>query len=402
MKKIDKRSRVELFLQASWRSSRAKHTDCYQADSVNIWRDTLPAQLKEALIAKESGDTIDIRLNAGDAVPEYQARNLMQIQRSQIRKKTIGSRLLVPHAGRFYPKGVLKDITGIFRENVEPFRVVAVNNGNLNADLNHPMAQKSISLKATIGKIDDKNAERGGSSVDWLGLLLDGPGMQARWMDKQTDFFVEDPYTRDDDLPDSAFYGQPRWVQHLDDTALQMVTNTYGRFLQNDMKVLDLMSSWQSHLPLDVLPAEVTGVGLNEAELKRNAQLTGFLVHDLNIDPLLPMGADHYDVALCTVSIEYLVNPLTVFKEVARLLKPGGFFIVTFSNRWFPTKAVRIWKEIHAFERMGLVLEYFIRSEKFRNLQTYSIRGLPRPRHDKYFPEQRASDPVFAVWGQKI
>ncbi|MEJ2096325.1 MAG: SAM-dependent methyltransferase, partial [Deltaproteobacteria bacterium] len=91
-----------------------------------------------------------------------------------------------------------------------------------------------------------------------------------------------------------------------------------------------------------------------------------------------------------------------VFEEVGRVLKPEGFFVVTFSDRWFPTKAIHIWKEIHPFERMGLVLEYFIRSGTFKDLQTYSIRGLPRPRHDQYFPEQHLSDPVFAVWGRKM
>jgi hypothetical protein len=50
---------------------------------------------------------------------------------------------------------------------------------------------------------------------------------------------------------------------------------------------------------------------------------------------------------------------------------------------------------------MGMVLEYFIRSGGFKNLQTYSIRGLPRPHEDKYFPNLRYSDPVYAVWGQK-
>lgn len=402
MKKIDHNSRVELFLQASWRSARGKHTDCYQADPVNIWRDRLPAQFHEKLIGRESGDTIDIHLNAGEVVPEYQAENLIQIRRNQVRKREIENRLLVPHVGRFYPKGIIKDINGIFSENLEPFRLVAKNNGHLKADLNHPMAQKTIDLKATVGKVEAKGAERGGTSIDWLGLLLKGPGMQARWMDVETDFFVEDPYARDDGHPDAEFYSRPRWVQHLDDTALQMVTNIYGRFLRDDTKILDLMSSWQSHLPLNIRPAEVMGLGLNEAELKKNERLTGFLAHDLNVAPHLPMEAGLFDIALCTASIEYLVNPLAVFEEVGRVLKPEGFFVVTFSDRWFPTKAIRIWKEIHPFERMGLVLEYFIRSGTFKDLQTYSIRGLPRPRHDKYFPEQHLSDPVFAVWGRKM
>ena len=96
-----------------------------------------------------------------------------------------------------------------------------------------------------------------------------------------------------------------------------------------------------------------------------------------------------------------MINPLAAFEEISRVLRNDGYFIVTFSNRWFPTKAIRIWKELHEFERMGLVLEYFIRSGGFKNLQTYSFRGLPRPHDDRYYPDLRYSDPIYAVWGQK-
>jgi len=109
-----------------------------------------------------------------------------------------------------------------------------------------------------------------------------------------------------------------------------------------------------------------------------------------------------FDAALCSLSVEYLVDPMAVFAEISRVLRPGGQFIVTFSNRWFPPKAVAIWSELHEFERMGLVLEYFLRSGEFSHLHTYSMRGLPRPRGDKYFPDLMYSDSVYAVWGQKL
>jgi SAM-dependent methyltransferase len=181
-----------------------------------------------------------------------------------------------------------------------------------------------------------------------------------------------------------------------------MVRNTYDRFLDNGMRVLDLMSSWQSHLPQKTRLAQCIGVGLNEKELRKNTQLNGDVVQDLNQNPSLPFESDYFDVAVCTVSIEYLIHPLAVFNEIARVLKPDGQFVITFSNRWFPTKAIKIWKEIHEFERMGLVLEYFIRSGRFKDLQTYSIRGLPRPREDRNYPDLRFSDPVYAVWGRMI
>jgi SAM-dependent methyltransferase len=97
-----------------------------------------------------------------------------------------------------------------------------------------------------------------------------------------------------------------------------------------------------------------------------------------------------------------MTNPLDVFSDVARILKPNGYFILTFSNRWFPPKAVNIWKELHDFERAGLVLEYFLQSGKYTNLETYSMRGLPRPQNDKYYMHIRTSDPVYAVCGNSI
>ena len=125
------------------------------------------------------------------------------------------------------------------------------------------------------------------------------------------------------------------------------------------------------------------------------------MVQDLNLDARLPFESDSFDAVVCAVSVEYLIDPLAVFKEVGRILRTDGPFILTFSNRWFPTKAIKIWKELHEFEGMGLVLEYFLRSGGFKNLQTYSIRGLPRPHDDKYFPDLSFSDPIYAVWGQK-
>jgi SAM-dependent methyltransferase len=296
---------------------------------------------------------------------------------------------------------MLKNVTGVFSANVEPFRCVQSNNGNMTVDFNHPLAGKDVVLSAVVGKVAAKESERGGSSVDWLEVLTTGPGMQARWRDRQTDYFSPGVFSRDDENPDALFYRKPRYVQHIDTTAIEMVKNTYGRFLKDDMRVLDLMSSWHSHVPGNLKLKRFVGLGLNESELKKNSSLSETVVQNLNMDTRLPFDADDFDAAICTVSVEYLIHPLAVFKEISRVLRTDGYFIVTFSNRWFPTKSIKIWKELHEFERMGLVLEYFMRSGGFKNLQTYSIRGLPRPHDDMYYPDLRHSDPIYAVWGQK-
>jgi SAM-dependent methyltransferase len=225
--------------------------------------------------------------------------------------------------------------------------------------------------------------------------------MQARWEDHPTDFFSGTPFGRVDENPDGEFYAKPRLVRHIDDTAVEMVRQLYERLLSPGDRVLDLMSSWDSHLPGQRDFKQVSAIGMNDAELEKNSALTDFKVHDLNLDPTLPYATGRFDAVICTVSVEYLIRPWEVFAEVARVLRSGGRFIVTFSNRWFPPKAIAVWYELHDFERMGLVLEYFHRTQAFDDLHTYSVRGLKRPRHDKYFGQIPFSDPIYAVWGHK-
>ena len=90
------------------------------------------------------------------------------------------------------------------------------------------------------------------------------------------------------------------------------------------------------------IPEFLAGLGLNERELKKNSRLGEYVVQDLNLSPGLPFESDSFDAVVCTVSVEYLIDPLAVFEEVTRVLLDDGYFIVTFSNRWFPTKAIRI------------------------------------------------------------
>jgi SAM-dependent methyltransferase len=401
MNTIGTDSLVDLFLQLKWKSDQADHTDCYQAGNVNMWRDILPHPLCEGLLGTGPGDTIDLHFDGGQAVPAFENRNLMQIKTQQFDTRAFGKVRIEPAVGRFYPKGVLSDIAGVFKENVAPFRCVALNNGHMSVDFNHPLAEKELMLSAIVGKIEPKYIERGGTSIDWVETLAAGPGMQARWRNRPTEYMSPNAFARADNTPDARFYHAPRFTQHLDDTALAVVSNTYGRFLKDGLRVLDLMSSWQSHVPAKFRFERLTGLGLNHAELKRNQQLTEAVVHDLNVDRVLPFDDNSFDVVLCTASIEYLTEPLAVFREVARVLDRNGSFVVTFSNRWFPPKVIGVWTELHEFERVGLVLEYFIRSGAFEDLHTYSLRGLPRPSNDKYFPAYKFSDPLYAVWGRK-
>jgi hypothetical protein len=296
----------------------------------------------------------------------------------------------------------LRDVPEFFAGDRRPFRCLALDAAQLTVDINHPFAGFDASVEATLVADHGTSAERGGRANDLAQALTDrGPGMQAALPDRDTDFIYPEAFARMDARPDTQFYGEPRYVQHLDTQAIARIQALYARFLKPGMRVLDLMSSWVSHLPDGIGGLAVTGLGLNAAELERNAGLSARVVHDLNADARLPFADGAFDGAVCTASVEYLIDPLAVFRELARVLKPGAPLIITFSDRWFPTKAIALWGELHAFERMALVIDYFRKSGGFIGLATESIRGLPRPADDKYAGQLPYADPVFAVWGRR-
>ena len=115
------------------------------------------------------------------------------------------------------------------------------------------------------------------------------------------------------------------------------------------------MASHDSHLP-GRLGLDLCGLGLNDAELAANPQLSERVAQDLNACPLLPWPDASFDAVICTASIEYLTHPAEVLAEARRVLKPGGLLALSFSDRWFPTKAIAVWSRLHEFERLGLVL----------------------------------------------
>lgn len=156
---------------------------------------------------------------------------------------------------------------------------------------------------------------------------------------------------------DAAFYGEPRFVHHVDSGFRTRLTELYRAELRDGDRVLDLMGSWVSHLP-EAWHGTVVGHGLNGEELAANDRYDDTLVRNLNTDPTLPFEEASFDAVLCAVSVQYLQYPGRVFGEVARVLRPGGVCIVSFSNRMFVQKAVRAWRERDMAERSALVREY--------------------------------------------
>jgi SAM-dependent methyltransferase len=194
-----------------------------------------------------------------------------------------------------------------------------------------------------------------------------------------------DPFARVDGSDDRLFYAVDRKVTHIEDGAIETLRAFYGAVLPAGGRILDLMSSWRSHLPHEGL-GEVVGLGMNAAEMDDNPQLSAYRVHDLNAVPTLPFDDAAFDGCVCTVSVQYLTSPVEVFAEVRRVLGTGSgrLFAVAFSNRCFPTKAVAIWRYGSDADHVDLVRAYFS-SAGFGSVE--AVR-LPSP-----------DDPVFVVTG---
>jgi SAM-dependent methyltransferase len=201
--------------------------------------------------------------------------------------------------------------------------------------------------------------------------------------------FKPEFFRRLDDSEDEAFYSAPRFVVHIDDGAIAKVAAIYAQLLPQGGAILDLMSSWRTHLTPHTRPARVVGVGLNRDEMEDNPQLTEAVVHNVNANPRLPFDDGQFDGAIMTVSVQYLTHPIETFSDVGRVLKPGAPFIVTFSNRMFPTKAVAIWQHLDERDRVGLVARYFSDSGAFEKIAVIDRSAPP-------------ADPIWGVVGYRV
>jgi SAM-dependent methyltransferase len=200
--------------------------------------------------------------------------------------------------------------------------------------------------------------------------------------------FPPGAFRRYDETPDERFYTFPRLVTHIDERAIAAVTQLYREHFPPEGAILDLMSSWISHLPPEVTYGRVVGLGMNEVELKENPKLDAHVVQDLNDNPTLPFGDGEFDGVGCCVSIDYLTRPVEVLREVGRVLKVGSPAIISFSNRCFPDKAVAIWHQLDDKGHVQLVERYLQEAGNFRN-----VRSLDRS------PRRLFSDPLYAVIG---
>jgi SAM-dependent methyltransferase len=167
-------------------------------------------------------------------------------------------------------------------------------------------------------------------------------------------------FARIDESPDEMFYAAPRFVTHIDETAIAAVTQLYREYFPAGGAILDLMSSWISHLPAEIAYRRVVGLGMNREELAANPRLESFVVQNLNETPQLPWSDGEFDAAGICVSVDYLTRPVEVLRECGRVVRAGGPLVVTFSNRCFPTKVIAAWRSLDDAGHQELVARYLV------------------------------------------
>ncbi len=402
MARIDTNSLATIEFVVHWNDGYGCHEDYYLARRVNLWRDIFPPLLLEKLNGSKEGDIISIDYSPGEIVPGYDGALVREISYRNFSCRDFGDIELSPEKGRFLPKGMLRGINGVYPQTTAPFRVLEKGRDSFVADLNHPFAQYGATIEARIQNVAPKDSDTGGRLFHWAEEICNyGPGMQVPLPDCFTDYVCEAFFGRSDENCDSNFYQSPRLVGHVDGQASENLKNIYSARLKPRMKVLDLMSSVNSHLPKRV-DLEVTGLGLNMDELRSNPLLAHRIVHDLNDEPDIPLDDVSFDVAVCSLSIEYLTRPLEVLRSVYDKLRPGGTLMVGVSNRWFPTKVTNGWLTLHEYERMGYIRQLAREAGFNADWGTVSMRNDWRPVTDRHFVATRGiSDPVYVVWCRK-
>lgn len=403
MNRKNEKMKVQCLWEVKFISPLSKHRDVYFCN-INVWRegDLLPSPFRELIWEGDKGSTIELEIS-GKEFFGYTHSKIYEINKYQFNppENMIDKRLRL---GRFYPLGFFRGLPGIYNGNPFPARIININaiEKKYILDANHPLSGiNKLSFKMTIIDIIPKISELGGRCKDFCELAFyNGPGMQARFNGIPTDFGIleKENFSRLDETPDAEFYRNPRLIPHIDRTCHANLVEFYKTHLRGK-KILDLMSSFESHLPKGDF--EVIGLGINAEELKANPLLKDYIIKDINKEPILPFENEEFDAVVCDLSIEYVIHPIELLKEIWRILKPGGQVFFSFSNRYFPPKVIKLWIDLHEFERMGYVLELFNYAGGFCNFQTYSLRGFPRPVDDRWFNVTKQSDPLYIVWAEK-
>ncbi|MGK0270099.1 MAG: ubiquinone/menaquinone biosynthesis C-methylase UbiE [Cocleimonas sp.] len=392
---MKKNDLADIEFTLEWKSSFATHTDVYYVQNVDPVNDKFPLDLGEKIAKLKTGGNYSQTFPAKDLLQESFSTDKVTHFKTDLFDTHFKGQNSPPMLYRFYPSAIVWEGLESLQTDYTPFRLISSNDENMVADRNHPLAKYYISL--TARKVREyKTSNDHDIPKKHIGKLITskGPGMQAPFEYGDSVFF--DKYPFDLNIIDK---NDNYLKQQLDLNTTKEISQLYSEHLSKHSKVLDLMSCGSSYLAEDYKTGMLTGIGPNETTLSKNQRLDTYQVQDLNSDSILPFETNSFDDAICTCSIENLTDPLKVIQEVARVVSPGGKFIITFSGNKPAANSINLWQQLHPFERIQLVLEYFRHTGLFKELNTFSKRGILQSKGIKKSKQDPLSNPVYAVWG---
>ena len=388
---------ADIQLKIDWNTDSTTHTERLYHQGINFWRDYFPGSLGESLYGAPDGMWVGETIHANDIVPPFSPANIMQIDINKISTPGENDILVTPRRGRYYPRYIIAGNAGVTADEFLPLRVIDVDSEHITIDLNHPLARHDLEICLRVmGTRYNGKEELGGRCNDVVyELLMNGPGLQLPLFE-EIDFYDKNALSRIDDHDDSLLYQQANLEDTFDQASGAQLAQLYGRYISQGDRVLDMMCGAQSYLPNN-MKLNTTGIGLNEAELKANKQLSSYVIQNVNAQTTLPFSENSFDNIIFTAAVEYLIDPHESFRELVRITRPGGRIMVTFTDHWVAKKSIRLWSELYPFERLGLISDYFMKAGGTDRLHTETIQGLLRPEGDRHAAHKLYADPVYAV-----
>ena len=193
-----------------------------------------------------------------------------------------------------------------------------------------------------------------------------------------------------DESNDEDFYSSPKFVYHLDANFRTYLSSVYKNEIKDNSTVVDLMSSWDSYLPLEGKYKQVIGHGLNKDELEKNKILDSFWNQNFNLNQKIPLDSSSIDYCLMVAAFQYLQYPEALIRDIARILSNEGKIIISFSNRAFWHKAPNIWTTSTEEERLKYVRKVLISNgfeepRIIRKFNDTSFNFLPFLKNDPFY-----------------
>lgn len=390
---MSKRQLTDVEFTLEWKSTSATHTDTFFVSKVDLYQDKLPGNLANRIIELNVGESDSHTYSAKEILTEdYSSEKVIHFE-SNLFDQNFKGHNSPPILHRYYPSAIAHKGLNTDNSDYTPFRIISMNDEKIVADKNHPLSKYYLTLRSR--KLNEyeypqtlKKRKRD------IGKLITsrGPGMQALFEYGDSVFFDKYPL-------ESSSQQAPQKIK-VDSLAAEQISKLYSENLAPFSKVLDLISDDNSYLDEEYKTGLLTGVGAQEASLSTNQRLDTYQIQDLNKHTLLDFEDNSFDDAICTLAFQQLVDPKSIMKEVARVVNSGGKFIVSFTDNGDSSNDIGLWRQLHPFERLQLVLEYFRQSELFTDIHTFSKRGVLRTSIEQETDNKKVSDPIYAVWAK--